>query len=157
MAVVAFAVVFFAASGFILINVGDKTAQRELTLSQTPAVEAARRALQDAKTARDRECTRVGPVCRDRENAVATRQNELNAAMAKAGTAASVRADPQATALHIDPVTLRLPQTRVLVTMCFVGRAGGSRFDRAERIRQINGPSATNRRASYSGGRSSPG
>jgi hypothetical protein len=122
MAVVASAVVFFAASGFILINVGDKTAQRELTLSQTPAVEAARRALQDAKTARDRECTRVGPVCRDRENAVATRQNELNAAMAKAGTAASVRADPQATALHIDPVTLRLPQTRVLVTMCFVGR-----------------------------------
>src|SRR5262245_51543003 len=126
MAVVASAVVFFAASGFILINVGDKTAQRELTLSQTPAVETAQRALNDAKAARDRECMdkngkqTVGPICRDRENTVAVRQNELNSVMPEDGTAANVRADPQATALHIDPVTLRLIQAGVLVAMCLL-------------------------------------
>jgi hypothetical protein len=60
-ALVAPAVVFFAASGFILVNIGDKTAMREQTMAQTPAVEAAQRALDDAKGARDRECAKVGP------------------------------------------------------------------------------------------------
>jgi hypothetical protein len=125
MAVVASAVVFFAASGFILVNVGDKTAMREQSMAQTPAVEAAQHALDDAKAARDRECTKdgkavVGPVCRKREDAVTDRQHELTEAMAKAGVAAAERADPQASALGVSPTKLRMAQAGFLVALCLL-------------------------------------
>jgi hypothetical protein len=112
------AVVFFAASGFVLTNVGDKTVMREQANARTPAVEVAQRALDDAKAARDRECIRVGPVCRQREDAVVARQDELNAAMTKAGTQAGAMADPQAAALGIAPATRQMAVAIVLVLMC---------------------------------------
>jgi hypothetical protein len=112
------AVVFFAASGFVLTNVGDKTVMREQAMSTTPAVEVAQRALDDAKAARDRECIRVGPVCRHREDAVVTRQGELTAAMTTASTQAGAMADPQAAALGIAPATRQMLVAFVLVLMC---------------------------------------
>jgi hypothetical protein len=120
MTIAASAVVFLAASGFVLTNVGDKTVMREQAMAKTPAVEAAQRALDDAKTARDRECVRVGPICRQREDTVSARQGELTEAMTKAGARAEVRANPQATALGIDPARLRTIQAGVLVTMCLI-------------------------------------
>jgi hypothetical protein len=111
MTLVASGMVFFAASGFVLINVSDKTTSRS---ASAPAVEVARKALDDIKAARDRECVKLGPVCRLREDAVIARQQELIEAMTHAAT------DPQATALHIDPSTLRLAQAVVLVAMCLL-------------------------------------
>jgi hypothetical protein len=109
MTLVASGMVAFAASGFVLINVSDSGAKRS-----GPAVEVARRALDDIRAARDRECVKLGPVCRLREDAVIARQSELIAAM----TAAS--ADPQALALGIAPAKLRLAQAAGLVAMCLL-------------------------------------
>ena len=100
LAVVASAVVAFAASGFVLTNVGDNSVMRSL---KAPAVQIARVALDDAKLARDRECTKVGPICRQREDAVVARQQDLTEAMMKA--------DP----LVIDPRLAWL-----LVAMCLL-------------------------------------
>jgi hypothetical protein len=120
LAVVASAAVLLSISAFILVNVGDKTAQREQAMAETPAVKTAQKALDDAKTARDQECVKLGTICRERQNTVSTRQTELNTAGADARKAAGVRADPQATALHLDPVTLRMVQAAVLVTICLM-------------------------------------
>jgi hypothetical protein len=79
--IVAALIVGFAASGFVLTNVSDKTALRA---QASPDIGVAQRALADAQRARDRECTRVGPICRQREDTVGQRQNELNAAIATA-------------------------------------------------------------------------
>jgi hypothetical protein len=115
---VALLVVFFAASGFVLTNLsGAIEAKAERT---TPTVGTAQRALDDAKGARDRECygpkgeKRVGPVCRQREDEVTARQNELNDAKkdVKAG------ADPQAEAFHVTPATLRMARAGTMVLMC---------------------------------------
>jgi hypothetical protein len=66
---VALMVVFFAASGFVLTNLNDSSVARaERT---TPTIEIAQRALNDARAARDRECVKVGPICRMREDRVA--------------------------------------------------------------------------------------
>jgi hypothetical protein len=111
--IVACAIVAFAASGFILTNVSDKTAQRA---GASPAVEVAERALDDARAARDRECKLVGTICRRREDAVVARQLELTDAMARA----AATADPQAFALGIDPTRLRMAQAGVLVMMCLL-------------------------------------
>ena len=109
---VALMVVFFAASGFVLTNVSGATdARAERT---TPTVEIAQRALNDAKAARDRECGKVGPICRQREDAVVERQRKLDEA--KAGVRAA--ADPQAEALHVTANTLRTAKAGVMVAMC---------------------------------------
>jgi hypothetical protein len=123
MAIVVSAVVFFAASGFVLTNVGDKTVIREQAMAKTPAVEVAQRALDDAKAARDRECMKagrpaVGPECRKREATVTTRQDELTGAMTKASALAGAKADPQAAALGLDPATRQMFVAAVLVLMC---------------------------------------
>ncbi len=65
----------------------------------TPTFEIAQRALDDAKAARDRECVKIGPICRMREDAVADRQRKLDEVKAEVRAAA----DPQAEALHITP------------------------------------------------------
>jgi hypothetical protein len=58
----------------------------------TPAVTAAETALNDAMTARDRECKGgVGRYCREREQAVVDRRQALDAAM----QAVAQTADPQ--------------------------------------------------------------
>ena len=111
-------VVFLAASGFVVTNVGDKIVAREGALFVVPAVAVAQRALDDARTARDRECGKVGPICRQREDAVGARQNELNSALAKALGEAGSRADPQAATLGMQPGTLRKLQAGGLVAMC---------------------------------------
>jgi hypothetical protein len=109
---VALMVVFFAASGFVVTNLSGATeAKAERT---TPTVMTAQRALDDAKAARDRECVKVGPVCRQREDAVIERQGKLDEAKAEV----RVGADPQAEAFHITPNTLRTAKAGVMVAMC---------------------------------------
>jgi hypothetical protein len=109
---VALVVVFFAASGFVLTTLNDSSAARaERT---TPTIEMARRALEDARAARDRECIKVGPVCRVREDAVAARQRKLDEVKAEVRAAA----DPQAEALHVTPNVLRAAKAGAMVTLC---------------------------------------
>jgi hypothetical protein len=109
---VALMVVFFAASGFVLTNVNDSiVARAERT---TPTIEIARRALDDAKAARDRECVKVGPICRIREDAVTDRQRKLDEVKAEIRAAA----DPQAEALHVTPNTLRAAKAGAMVALC---------------------------------------
>jgi hypothetical protein len=109
---VALMVVFFAASGFVVTNLSGATeAKAERT---TPTVMTAQRALDDAKAARDRECIKVGPVCRQREDAVIERQGKLDEAKAEV----RVGADPQAEAFHVTPNTLRTAKAGVMVLMC---------------------------------------
>jgi hypothetical protein len=109
---VALMVVFFAASGFVLTNVNDSVVARaERT---TPTIDIAQRALDDAKAARDRECVKVGPICRMREAAVTDRQRKLDEVKAEVRAAA----DPQAEALHISPNTLRAVKAGAMVVIC---------------------------------------
>jgi hypothetical protein len=109
---VALMVVFFAASGFVLTNVNDAiTTRAERT---TPTITIAQAALNDAKAARDRECSKIGPVCRQRENTVTERQRKLDEAKAEVRAAA----DPQAEALNVTPITLRTAKAGVMVAMC---------------------------------------
>jgi hypothetical protein len=109
---VALMVVFFAASGFVMTNLNDSTlARAERT---TPTIEIAQRALDDARAARDRECVKVGPICRMREDAVTDRQRKLDEARAEVRDAA----DPQAEALHITPNTLQTAKAGVMVLIC---------------------------------------
>ena len=109
---VALIVVFFAVSGFVLTNLNDSVmARAERT---TPTIEIAQLALDDAKAARDRECVKVGPICRMREDAVSDRQHRLDEAMAEV----RIAADPQAAALHVTPNTLRTAKAGVMVMIC---------------------------------------
>jgi hypothetical protein len=109
---VALAVIFFAASGFVLTNINDAiSARAERT---TTTIMIAQAALYDAKVARDRECSRVGPICRQREDAVAERQRKLDEAKAEV----RAQADPQAEALNVTPTTLRTAKAGVIVAMC---------------------------------------
>jgi hypothetical protein len=109
---VALTVVFFAASSFVLTNVSDNVVARaERT---TPTIGIAQRALDDAKAARDRECLKVGPICRMREDAVTDRQRKLDEAKAEVRAAA----DPQAEALHVTPNTLRTINAAAMVVIC---------------------------------------
>jgi hypothetical protein len=109
---VALMVVFFAASGFVVTNLsGAIEAKAERS---TPAVILAQRALDDAKGARDRECIKVGPVCRQREDAVIDSQHKLDQAKAEVRAGA----DPHAEALHVTPNTLRTAKAGVMVLMC---------------------------------------
>jgi hypothetical protein len=76
--------------GFSSVNVADTTETR--AGRTTPAIQEASRALEDAKGARDRECGKVGPVCRTREDAVTDRQKKLD----NARDAVAAEANPQA-------------------------------------------------------------
>jgi hypothetical protein len=82
-----------AGIGFASINIADVTASRAAIV--TPAVTMARDALSDAVQARDRECRGgVGRFCRQREEQVTSRENELTQAMA----AVAQTADPHTVA-----------------------------------------------------------
>jgi hypothetical protein len=87
-----FTFALYASIGFASINIADTMMARAGRV--TLAVEVAQRGLNDAKAARDRECVKLGPICRQREDAVRDRQTELTAAMAKVNAAA----DPQTAA-----------------------------------------------------------
>jgi len=109
---VVLSVIFFAASGFVLTNVSEAIEVRGERV--TPTISIARGALNDARAARDRECSKVGPICRQREDTVAERQRKLDEA--KADVRAT--ADPQAEALNVAPNTLRTAKASVMVAMC---------------------------------------
>jgi hypothetical protein len=83
---VTLAFALIASAGFASLNITDTTLARSM---QPSTVEEA--ALADARAARDRECHRVGPVCRQREETVIERQRKLDEARAKMAAAA----DPQ--------------------------------------------------------------
>jgi hypothetical protein len=79
-----------AGIGFASLNITDVTMAR--ASRATPAVTTAQTALNDAMTARDRECVHgVGKFCRERETAVTERRQAVDVAM---GTVAAT-ADPQ--------------------------------------------------------------
>lgn len=85
-----FAFVVTAGIGFASTNIADVTMSRASRV--TPAVTAAQTALDDAKTARDRECrSGAGKFCREREAQVTTRQQALDLASKEVAQAA----DPQ--------------------------------------------------------------
>jgi hypothetical protein len=82
-----------AGVGFASTNIADVTLARASRV--TPAVVAAGAALNDAMSARDRECKGgVGKFCREREAAVNERQQALDTAMQAVGQTA----DPQTAA-----------------------------------------------------------
>jgi len=69
-----------AGLGFASVNIADVTLAR--ASRSTPAVTVAQAALADATAARDRECKGgVGKFCRERETAVAERQQAVDVAM----------------------------------------------------------------------------
>jgi hypothetical protein len=79
-----------AGLGFASLNIADATMAR--ASRPTPAVTVAQAALTDAMAARDRECKGgVGKFCREREAAVAERQQAVDAAM----HSVEKNADPQ--------------------------------------------------------------
>jgi len=79
-----------AGLGFASVNIADVTSAR--ASRPTPAVTVAQTALADAMAARDRECKGgVGKFCREREAAVAERQQAVVAAM----RSVELTADPQ--------------------------------------------------------------
>lgn len=89
------AITLMATIGFASVNIADSTLAR--AGRDTPAITTARSALADAKATRDRECARgVGPICRQREEAVIERQRQLEAAMRSVETAADPQADTAA-------------------------------------------------------------
>jgi hypothetical protein len=76
--------------GFASVNIADVTQSRAGRV--TPAIAATETALNDAMTARDRECKNgVGKFCRERESAVNDRRQALDSALA----AVRQTADPQ--------------------------------------------------------------
>jgi hypothetical protein len=79
-----------AGIGFASVNIADVTLAR--ASRATPAVTTAQAALNDAMTARDRECKGgVGKFCRERETAVTERRQAVDVAM----RAVEQTADPQ--------------------------------------------------------------
>jgi hypothetical protein len=84
-----FAFAVLSALGFASTSITDTTMTRSQRV--TPAITAARDALADAVTARNRECKVVGRFCRLREETVTARQGALDQAM----TNVAQGADPQ--------------------------------------------------------------
>jgi len=81
-----------AGVGFASTNIVDVTLVRASRV--TPAVAAAQAALNDAMSARDRECKGgVGKFCREREAAVNERRQALDAAMLSVGQTADPQTD----------------------------------------------------------------
>jgi hypothetical protein len=78
----AFAFALIASVGFASVNIADTSQAR--ASRTTPATEAAKLALSDAMTTRDRECaTGTGKNCRAREEAVIERRRLFDQAMAQ--------------------------------------------------------------------------
>ncbi len=117
-------IVCLAASGFVATNMMDKVNQRERELAQTPEVATTQRALDNANKTIDR-CYKVNPksktACRQSEDDVKAKEVDLKSAMSDARKSAIKAADPQATALGIDPNLLRLIQAVAVVVICLVG------------------------------------
>jgi hypothetical protein len=139
---VAATVVAIATSGFVLTNVSDKATLRQQTAIETPEVVAARHALQDAEEARNRQCNsgdprKVSPTCQKLETLVTNRNDELAKAVAGAQPSADNEADPQAKALGISSLQLRMGQAAALVMVCltagFVVELGWGLLFRARR------------------------
>jgi hypothetical protein len=81
-----------AGIGFASVNIADVRAARLARV--TPAITAAQSALNDAMSARDRECRNgVGRFCREREAAVAERRTILDTAMASVNQTADPQTD----------------------------------------------------------------
>jgi hypothetical protein len=97
-----------ASLGFVERNLGDVAAGRQAIVTtavavadqRTAAIEAARTAAAAATKAREGECTKRGPFCRDREADERAANAALNAAIAAPIPAAAAvsSADPQITA-----------------------------------------------------------
>jgi hypothetical protein len=96
-----------ASIGFASLHMGDTVAARAAIVTtaaatanqRTAAIEAARTAAQAATIARQAECQRRGPLCRDLEHVEQARMSELGAAIASPvpDAATIVDADPQVT------------------------------------------------------------
>jgi hypothetical protein len=94
-----------ASVGFASLHMGDTAAARSAIVTtaaatanqRSAAIEAARAAAQAATVARQGECSRRGPLCRDLEHVEQARMSELAAAIAlPVPTAATIAdADPQ--------------------------------------------------------------
>jgi hypothetical protein len=81
-----------AGIGFASTNISDVTIARASRV--TPAIASAQGALNDAMTARDRECkSGVGKFCREREAAVVERRQVLDTAVASVGQSADAQSD----------------------------------------------------------------
>lgn len=109
---VALAVVFFAASGFVLnmISTGVETRGDRIT----PAVELAQRTADTLARSRADECRRRGDHCR----ALEAEERKALADLAAARAEVRIHADPQAEAMHVDSNTVRTVQAAALVLMC---------------------------------------
>jgi hypothetical protein len=98
---------FLASVGFASLHLGDTAAARAAIVATATAtadqrsatIEAARAAAQAATVARQGECLKRGPLCRDLEHAEQVRMSELAAAIASPVPAAAsiADADPQVT------------------------------------------------------------
>jgi hypothetical protein len=109
---VALTVVFFAASGFVLVNIGNGVDVRGGRV--TPAVELAKRTADTITKSREDECKRRGDRCRDLE----AQERKALADLANARAEVRATADPQAQALHVDSNTIRTVQAAAMVGMC---------------------------------------
>jgi hypothetical protein len=119
--------------GFTLKEITDAVAVRaEASRSimmghPSDDVKAAEAALEDAKKARDRECVKVGPICRQREETANQRQAALDkartdarAAEAEATVKADAKADPQATAFGITSDRLSSIKAVLVIALCLL-------------------------------------
>ena len=90
--IMTFVFVVTAGIGFASTNISDVTRAR--ASRTTPAITSAQGALNDAMTARDRECkSGVGKFCREREAAVVERRQALDSATASVGQTADAQSD----------------------------------------------------------------
>jgi len=109
---VALTVVFFAASGFVLVNIGNGVDLRGDRV--TPAIELAKRAADTLTKSREDECRKRGDRCRDIE----AQERKALTDLANARAEVRATADPQARALHVDSNTIRTVQAAAMVGMC---------------------------------------
>jgi hypothetical protein len=109
---VALTVVFFAASGFVLVNIGNGVEIRGDRM--TPAIELAKRTADTLTKSREDECKKRGDRCRDLE----AQERKALADLAAARAEVRATADPQAQALHVDSNTIRTVQAAAMVGMC---------------------------------------
>jgi hypothetical protein len=109
---VAFTVVFFAASGFVLNTISTGIEARGDRV--TPAVELAQRTADTLARSRADECRKRGERCRDLE----VQERKALADLAAVRAEVRTHADPQAQALHVDSNTVRTVQAASMVGMC---------------------------------------
>jgi hypothetical protein len=109
---VALVVVFFAASGFVLVNIGSGVEIRGDRV--TLATELAKRTADTIARSREDECKRRGDRCRDLEAQERKALEKLDSVRAEV----RAMADPQAEALHISSNTVRTVQAAAMVGIC---------------------------------------